>query len=241
MGIVQKVLDKYDNWGYQLKNKGVSRIIQEKAFEYGYKLKFKSIGVNHTSFIKNVEESCAKATHKDVVRNEASYFYYIFKGLKNLAVEYSQLSLLDFGCGSGRILSVGMVKGFKKVVGVDIDEQSAQKAMHNCKILQEKGFTTPYEVYCDDATRFPIPAGTNLIYLFNPFGDKTMKEVIEKIISYCRGNRQDVYIIYYFPLLRHLFDATGLFSTIFSSQYKNKNTDIIIYKIGAEDNKFYFS
>ena len=64
------------------------------------------------------------------------------------------------------------IRGFRRVAGVDLDSVSLEQARSNCRQMFKHGSKTRYNLSKLDILVPGIPKGTNLIYLFNPFGIK---------------------------------------------------------------------
>jgi SAM-dependent methyltransferase len=150
-----------------------------------------------------------------------------FPGLK-----HSEICLLDIGCGNGRALNFGMFLHFKEVTGIDLDHLAVEKAIANCRQMGIMGYSTIYNVFETDACKFEIPYGINLIYLFNPFGKKTMEYVVDNILKYQQYYKKDIFIVYSKPVHKDLFSIHSrcikLLERFIGSGTK---TEMIIFKI----------
>ena len=90
---------------------------------------------------------------------------------------YKLDSILDVGCGLGRPFVVAKQFAYKKYYGVDISEELIDLCLENTRRLGIK---------CDlsvcDIDEYQLPDGDLFIYLFNPFGEEKMKNLVRKII-----------------------------------------------------------
>lgn len=109
-----------------------------------------------------------------------------------------QATLVDLGCGKGRVLIVAHELGFARIVGVEFAPQLARIAGENLRLTG-----TPAEVVEQSAADFDLPSGLLAIYLYNPFGVGVFQAVMNRLqqhkgplwISYlnadsCPGCRQ---------------------------------------------------
>jgi SAM-dependent methyltransferase len=97
------------------------------------------------------------------------------------AVELREYSLVDVGCGSG-ISTSYIHKNYplKKVIGFDFSSNLIKQSFLNKNILYGQGQDgNSLDFQVADATTFYIPKGKVILFLFNPFGWKTMKRFIE--------------------------------------------------------------
>src|SRR6187401_1891237 len=83
--------------------KGLWRSISENFYELRNRKKFAKLGVSHPDYCVNLDLTKSKSANKDSNENQPSTFYSINKAFKALKLKPSQVSLLDIGCGSGRV------------------------------------------------------------------------------------------------------------------------------------------
>lgn len=80
--------------------------------------------------------------------------------------------------------------GFHKVSGIDLDKEGLQNATVACNEISKRFNNSDFEIDNIDAATYDIPNSINVIFMFNPFGKKTMIEVIkisERVLNYHRG------------------------------------------------------
>ena len=80
----------------------------------------------------------------------------------------------------------------------------------------------------EDATNFKFPKETRLIYLFNPFGKKTMSMLVNRIVQSSEKFTGEVFIAYVSPVYFELFESN--FEKIYSN-INNSRKGIIIYRL----------
>ncbi len=107
------------------------------------------------------------------------------------AVELSEYSLVDVGCGSG-ISTSYIHKNYplKKVIGFDFSSNLIEQSFLNKNILfgqGQDGHSLDFQLA--DATTFYIPNEKVILFLFNPFGWKTMKHFLENNLVALRRTR----------------------------------------------------
>lgn len=171
-----------------------------------------------------------QSVHQDCKINQSCSYFSMKKAFKALGKNYAELSLLDIGCGDGKVLNFAMLHSFRRVIGIDLDVLAVKNAMLNCDIMNKNGFKTPYNVYYSDALEYTIPAGTNVIFLFNPFGKQTMQAVLNNIIRYGSVDKTELYIIYVVPVHRDLFDDHKQFCKTYQFLRADKTAEILVYK-----------
>ncbi len=105
---------------------------------------------------------------------------------KNLGFD----KFLDIGCGLGRSLVVANEVGFIDLYGVDISNNLISRCQNNMRKLG-----VSLRLSCSDVYNFDIPYGKLVIYLFNPFGEERMTDLVSRLA--CR--EEETLVIYHNP------------------------------------------
>lgn len=203
-----------------------------KIMEQFYKRKFKKLSVDYSECAITSETLNKKSLNPDSNINQASPYYELKKAFAYTGLNYADTCLLDIGCGFGRALNFGMMLNFKEVTGIDLNEFTVEKARANCHQMQKNGYTTNFNLFQKDASKYEIPKGTNLIYLFNPFGLKTMEDVVENILNYNKDKDRELYIVYAVPVFQQVFTAYKQCIKIYERLDGSKTkSEMVIFKI----------
>jgi len=220
------------------RKKGIAETFKQVGYDYYYNRKF-----SHYNFIfvatepytatnsRASSEVLDKAKGRDGTLDSPTSSYYVFKYFKALKLNAKGINLLDIGCGSGKILTSGIILGFNKVTGVDLDSKALIRAEENCKKAEKTPATTKYEIINFDAAEFQIPGDINVIFLANPFYEATMKNVVSNISLSYRENKRLVYVIYHCPLYASLFDEDPAFKTFYRGKLIDGRPEVIIYQM----------
>ena len=116
--------------------------------------------------------------------------------LDNLSIRFADFSFIDFGSGKGRAILVASQFQFKKIIGVEYSKVLCEISKQNIEQSPE-GFMKcrKIEIVCMDASKFSIPQGPLVIFLFNPFGRPVMKKIIINVsVSFKQSPRQIIVI-----------------------------------------------
>jgi len=105
---------------------------------------------------------------------------------KNLGFD----KFLDIGCGLGRSLVVANEVGFIDLYGVDISDNLISRCQNN---MSKVGVSA--SLSCVDVADFDVPSGKLVIYLFNPFGEGRMTDLVSRLA--CR--EEETLVIYHNP------------------------------------------
>ena len=106
-------------------------------------------------------------------------------------------SFVDLGCGKGRPLIVAAAMKFKTVIGVEFVSELVEIASENLRKTR-----TNATVVCGDAADYEFPAGSLIVYLYNPFNATIVSSVAQKL----RLRNGKLWVIYVNPEHGHLFE-----------------------------------
>jgi len=116
-------------------------------------------------------------------------------------------SLLDYGCGAGRMICVASRFPFKRIIGLDVDRnlcaiaRTNVKTMHSCRVCPE--------VVRGDATSYCVPDNITVVFFYNPFGRDILRAALTKVIeTYWRAPRR-IQLVYMNPKEHELLMSTG--------------------------------
>jgi len=119
-------------------------------------------------------------------------------------LNFRDFTFIDLGSGKGRTLLMASDYPFRRIVGVELLpslHQIAQQNLRQYKSESQKCFAL--ESICGDATAFPFPDDPLVIYLFNPFPESGMRQVVANLELSLRAHPRPVYVLYHNPLLEH--------------------------------------
>lgn len=114
--------------------------------------------------------------------------------------------IFDIGCGRGRLMCAFARQRVKRVVGVEIVDQLGQKALDNAEHL--RGRRSQIEIIQGDALDADLSSGT-IYLLFNPFGEMTLRKVVDKIRRSLVTNPRSVTVAYYHPVYEQVLREAG--------------------------------
>lgn len=128
----------------------------------------------------------------------------IRKMINYLKLDKDNDVFVDLGCGEGRVIFLVATQKLKKVIGVDLNKAFIATAIKNLNTL--KFNNTPIEFLNRNAVDFDFTQGT-IFYMFNPFGSKTLTDVIANIKESQVINPRRVRILYFNAVYRGLLDS----------------------------------
>ena len=105
-------------------------------------------------------------------------------------------TLLDYGCGKGRVDCYLSYQTRCHSIGVEYDPRIYETAAENQKTAVSGGRT---EFVLADAGEFPVPDAVNRAYFFNPFSVELLQKVIRRILDSWYGTHREIRLFFYYP------------------------------------------
>ncbi|MFT5457102.1 MAG: SAM-dependent methyltransferase [Myxococcota bacterium] len=112
-------------------------------------------------------------------------------------------TFVDVGCGKGRMLVLAAESGFPSVLGVELDSNLYDQARDNVGENKQIG------VVLRDARLLPWPKGPLAIYLYNPFQEVVMGQMLDRLERSLRADPRPVDLVYVNPMCEHVFRGRG--------------------------------
>lgn len=135
-----------------------------------------------------------------------------------------RMSVVDVGCGKGRALWLFYKMGFQKIGGVEYDSNIAEIARRNMQHLN----ISEVSIFNKDAAYFDEVDDYELVFLYNPFGQKLMEDFLHLCLNghSLQDNKQQ-YMIYLNPVHHQTFVDKGFNVIDATGNGKNK---VVLYK-----------
>ena len=114
-------------------------------------------------------------------------------------------TLVDYGCGRGRVMCIAARMNVARVTGVEINPDSAAWAKRNLQNLTGRK-VQDWSVYAGSAADFDCDGGT-VFYFYNPFGGALFSNVIAKVRASIAKSGKPSRIVYINPSCRAELDA----------------------------------
>src|ERR1041385_788566 len=122
---------------------------------------------------------------------------------------FSSSTLVDFGCGKGRVLLVASEFDFKKVVGVEFSPDICRDAEANIRsYIDRTKKPFDFQVVNADAARFEIPPEADVFYFF-AFDGHVLDQVARNIVLSRQRFPRAIWAIYVKATHGEVFGARG--------------------------------
>ncbi|MGA7375855.1 MAG: class I SAM-dependent methyltransferase [Candidatus Sulfotelmatobacter sp.] len=123
--------------------------------------------------------------------------------------DFREFIFLDLGSGKGRTLLMASDYPFRRIVGVELFPALNDAAQNNiCKYRSASQKCFALESICGDAAEFAFPDEPTVLFLFNPFPESGLRNVIANLEQSLREHPRRVYVLYHNPLLEHVLGAS---------------------------------
>src|SRR5207302_1154673 len=91
-----------------------------------------------TSGLNDLKKLTLKGDRSHAENYQGANYYLLEKIFEYLQSIGANKSILDFGCGKGRVLAVAAWYGFNKITGIDFARELCEEARKNISPVQEK-------------------------------------------------------------------------------------------------------
>ena len=124
-----------------------------------------------------------------------------------------QFAFVDLGSGKGRALLVASEFPFAKIVGVELSSELHAIAEKNIELYRPP--LQPcrnIELRRENAAAFVFPSVPLVLFMFNPFGEETIRRVLENLALSLRTAPRAAFFVYVHDRLVDMrrFDAVAV-------------------------------
>jgi hypothetical protein len=142
-----------------------------------------------------------------------------------LAIDPTGFTFIDLGSGKGRALLVASEFAFGRIVGVELSRELDAIARRNTALYRpERQPCRTFDLVCEDAGAFAFPAEPLVVFMYSPFGQKTMERVLANLAASLVATPRPAYILYVNPQLAHVVDAAPFL------RLRTRSRDLAIYE-----------
>ena len=122
--------------------------------------------------------------------------YSVLERLANSGLIRKNNTLLDYGCGKGRVDYFMAYQTKCKSIGIEYDERIYEKAITNKETAVSSNKVI---IELANAEKFEVPESVDKIYFFNPFSVEILQKVIAQILDSYYENIRTIQLFFYYP------------------------------------------
>lgn len=166
----------------------------------------------------NIQTAGVKPSQsKDFFHYQGANYWVLELLLKESIGLSSNNIFIDIGCGKGRVCFVAEKVGYKKVIGIDLDAELIQNAIDNGHKINSR-----VEFINCNALDYNFNNREAVYFLFNPFSESILKQVLIKIKE---NSHSKTLIIYMNPTQEKVFTSLNIkpFKQVRTKRYLEAN------------------
>jgi SAM-dependent methyltransferase len=136
---------------------------------------------------------------KKASRYEAVSFYmleHLFTAFRKLS---GNTSIVDLGCGKGRVMMVAAHFGFNRMTGIDFAKEVCEEAKANMAKKEKQFPGISWKVINQNVENYDITPDDSVFFMFNPFDYSVLKNFLRKLDISCDEFPRSTYFLYASP------------------------------------------
>ena len=122
--------------------------------------------------------------------------YSVLESLANAGYIGKKNTLIDYGCGKGRVDFFLSYQTRCKSIGIEYDDRIYATAVENQKQATAAGRTS---FLMENAETYQVPAEADRFYFFNPFSVEILRSVIGRVLESYYENPREMLLFFYYP------------------------------------------
>ena len=122
--------------------------------------------------------------------------YSVLESLANAGYIGKKNTLIDYGCGKGRVDFFLSYQTRCKSIGIEYDDRIHATAVENQKQAAAAGRTS---FLMENAETYQVPAEADRFYFFNPFSVEILRSVIGRVLESYYENPREMLLFFYYP------------------------------------------
>jgi len=142
-------------------------------------------------------------------RYEAVNFFLLEKLLENFRKLSSVTSIVDLGCGKGRVLVVAAHYGFTNITGIDFAVELCEEAAKNMEKVKSKFPLIHWNIINSSVEEYDIMPDDSVFFMFNPFTEEIIRIFLNKLERSCKQFPRTTYFLYASPQYKELLTGIG--------------------------------
>ncbi len=107
-----------------------------------------------------------------------------------------EATLLDYGCGKGRVGFYLSYRRAAKTIGIEYDDRIYGSALENRKTTVSR---VKPDFVLTRAEEYEVPCDVNRCYFFNPFSVEILRKVMARILESYYEDPREVFLFFYYP------------------------------------------
>lgn len=127
--------------------------------------------------------------------------YSVLERLANSGLIRKKDTVLDYGCGKGRVDFFLSYQTKAHTIGIEYDARIYHRLLENQETSLIKAKT---EFLLARAEEYEVPANVNRCYFFNPFSVELLRKVMARILDSYYAEPRELLLFFYYPSEEYL-------------------------------------
>jgi SAM-dependent methyltransferase len=158
---------------------------------------------------------------------EAVNYYLLEKLLTAFRRLSASTSIVDLGCGKGRVMVVAAYFGFNHITGIDFAKELCEEAAGNMKKTQQLIPGIQWNVIHANVLDYAITPEDAVFFMFNPFIEETLDSFLNRLEASCKSFPRKTYFLYASPQHAMALKKRG-YKIVFSKSIMNLEGLILV-------------
>ena len=146
---------------------------------------------------------------KESSRYEPVSFYMLEKLFDAFKKISDNTSIIDLGCGKGRMMMVAPYFEFTNITGIDFAKELCEQAICNMKKKELEFPNIQWQVINENVEQHEINSNDSVFFMFNPFNEDVLNNFLKKLEASCTRFPRQVYFLYASPQYQQLLLNNG--------------------------------
>lgn len=167
--------------------------------------------------------------------------YCVLERLANSGLIGKNNTVLDYGCGKGRVEFFLSYQVRCQSIGIEYDERICKKALQNSETAISSSRVT---IELANAEEFSVPDRVDRIYFFNPFSLPILQKVLAKILESYYEKMRGIQLFFYYPSDEYISYLMTVEELVFSDEIdcrdlfpgNDSRERIVIFELFPDDN-----
>ena len=122
--------------------------------------------------------------------------YSVLERLANSGLIRKKDTVLDYGCGKGRVDFFLSYQTKAQTIGIEYDARIYHRVLENQETSISKAKS---EFILARAEEYEVPSNVNRCYFFNPFSVELLRKVIARILDSYYAEPRELLLFFYYP------------------------------------------
>jgi len=170
--------------------------------------------------------SIKKSSSTEFYHYQGASYLVLFRILNAIKSETKNFAFVDIGCGKGRPVFVAESYGYENLIGIDLNKELIANAYDNLQRYKLKRESSTIKFITVNALEYNYINQPTVYFLFNPFNETVLKNVLNKIIL---STTSQTWFVYMNPKFKEVFENEKI--EIVTELKTNRYLEAIIYRI----------